>query len=61
MTKKIFLQKTPVCEFIWLPWQRPLGDCQAYVRIIIITHMPTKPVKLVKTGPVYSEIVDVIC
>ena len=45
-------------KFNWLPWQRPLGDRQMNIGIIIPTNMPTKPLKSVKIGPGYSEIFD---
>jgi len=31
-------------KFNWLPWQRPLGDNQTNIGIIIPTNTPTKPV-----------------
>ena len=48
-------------KFNWLPQQRPLGDRQTNIGIIIPTNMPTRPVKYVNIGPGLTEIFGVIC
>ena len=31
------LQRVPIIN--WLPWQRPLGYCETYVRCMILIHL----------------------
>jgi len=48
-TIKIGPRKTPICEFNWLPWQRPVSDRQmnaGFVKLFI-DHVAGEIIRLV--------------